>query len=523
MEKTIAYLNNPPAEQPPPTLSKRAGRWLIWFFALMLLFTILSQAADHALVPRVQTDTPSGGVLDLTVSAQGIWSAGEIKPILVQYPGLRVDEVFVKPGQSVAAGDPLYSYTLESIEDAMAELRLTVQKYELQVKELQAGENTTVETALFALNSAEQGYQQAQEKLYMAEENLSRSKWQAYEDAEYSLNALENKRDAEVKAARRELAALEDGLDPNDPATAQTLADARRALSALEDSWDAQLAEPRRGLEKARQEWESLNWGGYDTEQELSTYYDGITAAARDVESASLAYEQAKKSEKAARSLTGYQVEGVRLSMKKEQTKLDYLSTLREASGVVLGEIGGLVVEHTLVPGKTLSGEESVSLSTKALALRLTLTKDEAEHVAVGDSVSLYLDGRKLSEKLAVDSVEPAADEHVIVLCAGEPPENASVGKAQSCAIEKTSGKQNLRVPLSALMQDGSGQTYVLTVGERQGILGTEYVAERMNVTLLQKDNRYAGVDGQLSPSAVLIVSSTKPVEEGDRVVVADG
>ncbi len=80
-----------------------------------------------------------------------------------------------------------------------------------------------------------------------------------------------------------------------------------------------------------------------------------------------------------------------------------------------------------------------------------------------------------------------------------------------------------MRVPVDALRQDGSGAAYVLTVGEEETILGPQAVAERVDVTLLLRDARFAAVSGSLSAGDRIIAFSERRIEEGERVEVVDG
>ena len=99
------------AEQP---FVRRIGRILIWFFVAMLALTFLSRAASDALKAKVSVGYMSSGSLDLSVSGAGKWVSGETQ-FFTTYFARRISKVFIKPGQTVAEGDPLFAYDVSTV------------------------------------------------------------------------------------------------------------------------------------------------------------------------------------------------------------------------------------------------------------------------------------------------------------------------------------------------------------------------------------------------------------------------
>ncbi|MCE5189450.1 MAG: hypothetical protein LLF75_09780 [Eubacteriales bacterium] len=96
------------------TFSRKVGRVLIWFFAVMLLLTFLSRAASDALKAKVSVGYTSTGSLDLSVNGTGKWASGE-SLFFTTYFTRRIAKVFVKPGESVQEGDPLFAYDVSTV------------------------------------------------------------------------------------------------------------------------------------------------------------------------------------------------------------------------------------------------------------------------------------------------------------------------------------------------------------------------------------------------------------------------
>ena len=79
--------------------------------------------------------------------------------------------------------------------------------------------------------------------------------------------------------------------------------------------------------------------------------------------------------------------------------------------------------------------------------------------------------------------------------------------------------KQNYscKIPLTALREDTKGN-YCLVVTEESSALGTVKKAERVDVTVLEKNGEEAAVEAALENTDQVIVGSEKYVEEGDQV-----
>ena len=93
-----------------------------------------------------------------------------------------------------------------------------------------------------------------------------------------------------------------------------------------------------------------------------------------------------------------------------------------------------------------------------------------------------------------------------------------NLGDTGTVTISKQEGERSVCVPLAALHQ-GQGVKYVLVYEERQTVLGSELVAVKRVVNITDSNENYASIaDGYLSESEPVIVSATKPVEEGDTI-----
>lgn len=112
-------------------MEKKIRNLLIGFFAVMLVFTIISRAAASAMVTKVQVDTVAGGRLVYEAYGTGIIKADAGKYIELM-DGYKIGEVPVQTGKPVKEGDLLFCYDKGSLEEKKSELEDALDKLELQ-------------------------------------------------------------------------------------------------------------------------------------------------------------------------------------------------------------------------------------------------------------------------------------------------------------------------------------------------------------------------------------------------------
>ena len=158
--------HNGMAETPKKrSVKKRAGVALIWFFVAMVALTYISRAVSESLKARVRTGYPGASTLDESVEGTGAWAAGEAQ-LYTTYYTRRITQVYVRPGQTVTLGDPLFAYDVSTIKGGK----------EVSDKRLQAAQE--------ALKKAEATVEDAEDPLYV--ESVAASARQALAYAEFT-------------------------------------------------------------------------------------------------------------------------------------------------------------------------------------------------------------------------------------------------------------------------------------------------------------------------------------------------
>ncbi len=218
--------------------------------------------------------------------------------------------------------------------------------------------------------------------------------------------------------------------------------------------------------------------------------------------------------------------------MRKEaQKKHDALDALVKNDGLVTSTFHGTITEVAIGRGQKTTGDERIAFSTENPIFQFELGESEVADVHIGDAVTL-MDGTFEVGDLVASDIEAApvpdveagegatAEPTYVVSCTGEG-EDASLGKMQDFVIQRID-THDVRIPIGALREDGNGKYHVLTLGEEQTVLGVQTVAKRVEVALISHDGIYAAVEGSLTMDDGVIISSNKPIADGDRVEVKD-
>ncbi|MCL1855840.1 MAG: hypothetical protein FWF86_08915 [Clostridia bacterium] len=92
-------------------LRRTAGKALGVFMALMVVLTLANQAMNELAIAQVDAVNPQRGALERRIDASGQLQSADLLPIYAEAP-VHVEQVYVRSGQEVAAGEPLF--TLEA-------------------------------------------------------------------------------------------------------------------------------------------------------------------------------------------------------------------------------------------------------------------------------------------------------------------------------------------------------------------------------------------------------------------------
>lgn len=179
-------------------IKRKAGKALAGFFAMILLLTVISRAADSMTVAKVKTTKLTSTVLNYVTSGTGSVVAGSKKYLYVE-SGICIEKLLVKQGQTVEADDEILKFSIEDIKKKLDEAKKELKKLELAYRDKQleiqgqtylSGTDGTASDVDFAkkdLEDAKEKYEEAKAKYENAKmksgTDLIEDKTEVYEKA----------------------------------------------------------------------------------------------------------------------------------------------------------------------------------------------------------------------------------------------------------------------------------------------------------------------------------------------------
>ena len=226
---------------------------------------------------------------------------------------------------------------------------------------------------------------------------------------------------------------------------------------------------------------------------------------------------------KTAHAVKLHQLKLAALDMSIEQAKkaLSRHRSLLTSGAQLSSPLDGYVTKVAAELGKETTSEAAFHLATmnSGLSMRCEITRDEAKYVTVGDAAEVTPLGRQKSIRAHVSGVMQPDGKGTVEVVVSLPEEDISIGTYCSVKFSRMTEGYPSIVPVSALHGEGVG-TYVLVLRGKKSVLGDGDVAEKVPVSVLDKDWKCAAVSGALRDDDRVISGWDKPISPGDRVRV---
>lgn len=353
---------------------------------------------------------------------------------------------------------------------------------------------------------------------------------------------------ANTAAERRNLGI--DGVDINDSTysslvgnlPSQNLADIAKGYSAIIEARDAytkaldaydkaleqaqpQNAELNKKVKEAQRYMEDMK-AEYDALVEKKSTYD---AAKDEVVSCETTLEGLIKTSK---------LDNLELSRMAKQIQ-DLKDQIAELSGgqkdengnvtggQIVSEVNGVVKDINVTAGNNTDPANAVmtiEVPDRGYTVSMGVTNEQAQKVTIGDTAEIktgYWGGSDMQGKLVGirnDTENPQGGKQLVFDVTGSDIES---GTQVSISIGQRSQNYETIVPNSAIRSDANG-SFVLVIVAKSSPLGNRFVATRVDVTELAKDDVNTAVSGGLSAYDMVLTTATKPVEDGMLVRLPD-
>lgn len=564
-------------------LKKEKGRiWKLvgFFFAGMILFTLLSRAVYQHGTAVVTTEAPSSGVITHTVQLTGKTLQNQEQAVTT-VAGLRVASVCVNEGQQVNQGDMLFTLDLDYLVETILTQKQNMEKQRLSIQDAWSQNAASQQRRANAQAQAEENYNsavsQAETALERAERNLERAKTalenyyngiteeealisecqkakSGYDAALAALEQLQKEiakkiqeaidrvEQERLQAPQQETAATEEGSPPPEPVSAAlTPAEIDDITNAVRTEYAQQLSDAQSAVEQAKRAEEEANAAleTYRQEQQTGSPVRSEQELLDAVEKAQQAYDDALSALENAKTTYGRAINSANLPDGSNHTAqigqitydqmalaLSKLETLLDAEGKILSPVDGIVTRCNVQTGEKTSDTTAMLLADLSQGCKFSglVTEEQSKYIGVGDRVTLRAGSTgKRYEDLPVTTFSPSEEaEGGYRLTVQLPANTLSLGASAELSFTRKSQPYSCCVPVSALRLDTRNQPYVLVVEQVDTVLGPQQQARKVNVTVLeQNETTVALAEGALSSKQQVIVGSDRAVDIGSRVRVS--
>ena len=211
-------------------------------------------------------------------------------------------------------------------------------------------------------------------------------------------------------------------------------------------------------------------------------------------------------------------------SKKAIERKQEEVAKLREKADEleVKSSVSGTIASINASAGKSIGGEEqplaTINVTDRGFTVKIDVTNDQAKKVKTGDTAELvnFWGGDAVATLDQITSSQTAGNRTLVFTLTGD----IQAGQNVTLSIGQKSANYDALIPLSGLREDSNGK-FVYVLESKSSPLGSRYIATRVTVQELARDDKSAAVSG-ISAGDFIITTSNKPVEAGKQVRLAD-
>ena len=283
------------------------------------------------------------------------------------------------------------------------------------------------------------------------------------------------------------------------------LTEAKTKLTAAKNATTA--AEKKlKELEEKKTAWEAADEAVYTNQITLEEKMDAL--ATKQKESGKFALE----------------LEAQRKQISDKNAELAKLKAGGEGASVE-SKVNGKVASISVSAGKTTTPDTAlmvIEVPDMGYGVSFSVTTEQSKKVTVGDPAEItnyYSQGELTATLVGIksDPKNPGTNKILNFKLQGE----VESGSQLSISIGERGGSYDTIVPTSSIRSDNNGK-FVLVVIAKNSPLGNRYIAQRIDVKAIASDDVNTAVSGALTTSDMVITTSTKPIEPGTQVRLAD-
>lgn len=344
--------------------------------------------------------------------------------------------------------------------------------------------------------------------------------------------------DTQIRALEDEIRTLKLRQQEKENTEKKQAEERKQAISRAQEDYNSTVRKYSRLVNEAKKELDAANLKlkeFLESDGESLLEDASVKAAEEALNEAEKALEEAKRQSKedkrqAKRNLEdamaedadSHQAEINQIQITEKQRQLSMLETVKKNGGKIKAQMEGTVTLVQIEVGQRTTETAAFLMSDTSGGMSFTteISKEDAVYVTAGDTVTLKT-ADKTYEELSVVSVETEGGEtgeEAVKVTVFVPKDTLSLGEYADMELTKESAEYSVTLPLSAIHTENE-KNYVYVMAEENTVLGGEYVAQRMDVTVAEKNAMYAALtNSDLTEESQVIVSSDQMLSAGEKI-----
>lgn len=481
------------------------------FFLIMAVCTAVSRAAASMVVPKVTTGKVQEGKLSILIQGKGTVETRE-ESLLSLQTGLRVEKI-LQTGTVVKKGDVLLHYDQNYLQERIEEKQAEIKKLELAVEQakLTGQPQARVEAA-----------ESAQRDVQLSEDNYAK----AWEDYNAAAEAYETGAAGQQQNLDQELQAAEEEKErvlqqAQELEAAGEAEEAEKLRQQAEENAEQRKAQAQSAYDSAIQELELQK---SQAEESLQAQDSARAQAYNAYESAKEQDAAAAENDKKTAEAGSYTTQSAQVDLELAKKELEKLQKVQSENGEVKAPEDGVLKSSTIAAGGVTDDTASLMFGWGGYRVKGNLTAEDLSKAETGDEVKIMVPGQGKTLKKNIGEISGNTNQQgegqtaAGVFYAEMEEKEAVYGSEISYEISRqTDSSYKQVIPLSAVRKDSDG-TFCLVAEEEKTVLGNEYRAKRVAVTVVEKDSTSAAITSSLGQEDKIITGSSKDIAPEDKV-----
>jgi multidrug efflux pump subunit AcrA (membrane-fusion protein) len=434
-------------------------------FMLLIAMGFFSNTIYMYNTPSVTAVLPVSGRLQKRETSTGIADWADIEELYTEVAG-RVDELYAAEGDAVTEGQELARLSFET-EDLQARLQALALDRE---KMLLAAETTTMRV----------------NRLWSEISELQAEVYQPEEVSDRELAALQTK----ITEAEEGLYGLERLFEVGG-VTQQELDAARQALDALRLDYDNLILTRDKNIENAQ----------------------------RGVEEREKARAKAISDKQYEINTLGQDAKARELDLRQndnDRAAIEAQLSLYDNSALIYAPADGVIVSLELKRGQSVSKNQlAASIGVGSTFIIECEISSRNNFTVTGDECRLSNTDHRFTANIT--KITPTADAKEVTVRIES--DEITAGETFDLEFTKESADSAVLVPSGAVNRDSTSY-FVYRIGERKGVLGDEYFAEKLRVEIGDSDGTNTVITKGIMFFEPIVLTSDKPFNEGATLSV---